>query len=204
VNWLWRVLVDARDGGNGRVCSSPRLLRVTPMRARHDATPSAREFGSAWFLGGGFGLDFFANSTEVVHHFGVRKANHAHTELVQFGGAFGVSSQTFRGVMLRAVQLHNQFERRAVEIRDESPNRSLPQPPHRLIAQKLIPELAFGWRQRRPQRLRSRRQPFVIRQPSHPKRLPHPHTANPLPEGVALRSRRGERPARQSPLRGQS
>ncbi len=173
---------------------SPRLLRR--------ATPSSRGLGLAWFFGSGFGLDFLAGGTEVVHHFSVLKANQAHAELLEGSGASSVSSQSFRGVMLRAVQFYDQFERRAVKVSDEPPNRSLPHPAHRLDIQKPIPELALRWSESCSQHLRSRRQSFVIRQPSHPKTLQHLTHPNPLPEGVALRSRRGERPAHQSQPKG--
>jgi hypothetical protein len=127
------VLLYGSENDDWRAWRSPRSLRVTPMRARHDATPSGRGFGSTWVFGGGFCGYFLADGTEVLHHLSVRKTNHAHTEALEGSGAFGVSSQTFRGVMLRAVQFHDQLEGRAVEICDEPPNGSLPHPAHRLM-----------------------------------------------------------------------
>lgn len=175
--------LEGCGSGDGQAGYSPRLLRR--------ATPSARGFGSAWFLGVGFGLDFFANSTEVLHYFSVRKANHAHTELLEGCGTSSVSSQSFWGEVLRAVEFNDQFERRAVEVSNVLRNGALPHPTHGLVIQKPIPKLALRRGERPPQLLRPRRQPFVVRQPSHQPILSHPHPRNPLPEGVAPRQRAG-------------
>ena len=175
--------LEGCGSGDGRVGYSPHLLRR--------ATPSARGFGSAWFLGVGFGLDCFANSTEVLHYFSVRKADHAHTELLEGDGSCSVSSQSCWGEVLRAVKFHDQFERRAVKVSDVLPNRSLPHPTHGLIVQKPIPKLALRRGERPPQLLGPRRQPFVVRQPSHQPILAHPRPHNPLAAGVAPRQRLG-------------
>ncbi len=184
------IALEGCGRGDGRAGNSPRLLRVVPCTHGRDATLSGRGLGASFFVGGFF-CDLFAYGVEVVHYIVICKADHAHTELLEGNGSCSVSSQTCGGVMLRAVEFNDEFVRGAVEIRDVLPNRSLPQPTYRLIVQKLIPKLAFRRRQRPAQLLRERRQPFVVRQPSHPTIFAHQPTPNPLEEGVAPRQRAG-------------
>ena len=188
-----RNTLETRGNGSGRVGSSPRLLRR--------ATLSGRGFKGGWLeLGaGGLYCDLFADGVEVVHHVVVFETDHAHTELLEGGGTGSVSSQSFWGVMLRTIEFDDQFERRAVEIWNVLPNRSLPQPTHGLVVQKLIPKFALRRSQRPPQLLRERRQPFVIRQPSHQLILTHSHPKTPSQRGSHRASGRGEHPARPLP-----
>ena len=175
--WSW-------GRGDGWAGSSPRLLRRATLSGRGF-------FGRLELVAGGLYCDLFADGVEVMHHVVVFEADHAHTELLEGNGAGSVSSQSFGGEVLRAVEFYDEFERRAVKIWDVLPNRSLSQPTHGLVVQKLIPKLAFRRSQRPAQLLRERRQPFVIRQPSHHLTLSHQPTPNPLAEGVAPRQRAG-------------
>lgn len=196
--------LEGWGSGDGRAGRSPRSLREATLSGRGLRTASSRSF-----FAGGLDLDLFADGVEVAHHIVVVEADHAHTEVLEGSGAHRISSQSFWGEVLRAVEFYDQFERRAVEVSDVLPDGPLPQPTHGLIVQKLIPKLALRWCECCPQLLRPRRQPFVIRKPSHPKSLPRLNHPNPLCEGVAPRQRAGgasRPPAAPSSLksRGQS
>ena len=181
--------LETRESGSGRAGNSPRLLRR--------ATLSGRGFKGGWLeslFAGGFFCDLLADGVEVVHYVVVFETDHAHTEVLERNSTGGISSQSFRGVMLRAVEFYDQFVGRAVKVSDVLPDGSLSHPTRGLVVQKLIPKLALRWRQISAQLLRPRRQSFVVRQPSHQPILTHPHPQNPLPEGVAPRQRAGGDP----------
>lgn len=177
--------LEGCGSGDGRAGRSPRLLRRATLSGRGLRGRRLELFA------GGFYCDLFANGVEVVHHIVVFEADHAHTELLEGNGSCSVSSQSCWGEVLRAVKFHDQFERRAVEVSNVLPNGALPHPTHGLVIQKLIPKLALRRGERHPQLLGPRRQPFVVRQPSHQPILVHPHPHNPLAEGAAPRQRAG-------------
>lgn len=122
-------------------------------------------------------VDFLTDGGKIAHDGLVFKADDVDAEVLEALGAFGVLDQPVRGVVLRAIQFNTELALGAVKIHDEIRNRSLPQPPRRMRRQELTPQLAFRRRCLGPQRLRSRGQRLVVRQPSHPKTLQpaHPH-----------------------------
>ena len=102
--------------------------------------PRARGFlGGLLGLGFEVGLDFQADGLEVIHDFLIGKTNDFDSEGLEVGGSACISSETFRGVMLRAIEFNYEFSRGAIEIWDERSDRSLPQESNLVPAQKLIP-----------------------------------------------------------------
>ncbi len=130
------------------------------------ATPSKARGLGLWRLG--MGLDFLTSGFKILEDFLVGETNHFDSKSLEERGAFNISSQTFWGVMLRAIKFDNQFSRGTIEIHNKLPNNPLFQPTLRLQSQKLIPQLLFGFGHTRTQFLRSRSQLFVISKPLHP------------------------------------
>jgi hypothetical protein len=160
-------------------CAIETELRGIEVRKRCVASPRLRRPPRGGGLGvdllfRGFevGLDFYGHPWEVLHDFAVGEADDAQAQRLEERGAHGVSSQAFWGVMLSAVKLHDEFARGAVKIHDVMPDGSLPHPSLWSQTQTLIPKLSFRVCHPRPERLRSRRVPLLVRQPPiHPTTL---------------------------------
>ena len=86
---------------------------------------------------------FRADSLEIAVNIAVGEAQHGRPNGFDGGGAGFVAGVSFRGKMLGAIQLDDQFGFLAVEIRDELADGLLPLEAWCVAAQEVIPEVVF-------------------------------------------------------------
>ena len=86
-------------------------------------------------------IDIFADTTEVAHDFVIRYANNGDIVLLQIACSLSAFLDTYRIVVLRAVQFNYEPGFRAVEVYDISTQYFLTQKANIVVTQKIIPQM---------------------------------------------------------------